>query len=152
MEPLEYLSRDEMERRRLAAAQLLMKGLAQASVARQFGVSRTTASRWRRALDGSGMDGLRKRRATGRPSRLTLEQQDEIVRMFKDGPRVWGFDAERWTTGRLAQAIHLRFGIRYDPDHVGRIMHRLGLRKREELSAPAYAPVVYAPSASGIPA
>ncbi|MFB3826925.1 MAG: helix-turn-helix domain-containing protein [Bryobacteraceae bacterium] len=142
-----------MERRRLAAAQLLMKGLAQASVARQFGVSRTTASRWRRALDGSGMEGLRKRRATGRPSRLTSGQQDEIVRMFQAGPRTWGFDADRWTTGRLAQAIYLRFGIRYDPDHVGRIMHRLGLRKRETAPAPVpYAPVVYGPPASGISA
>jgi transposase len=24
----------------------------------------------------------------------------------------------------------MRFQIRYDPDHVGRIMHRLGLRER----------------------
>jgi transposase len=24
----------------------------------------------------------------------------------------------------------VRFGVRYDPDHVGRIMHRLGLRQR----------------------
>jgi transposase len=31
---------------------------------------------------------------------------------------------------RFADAIYARFGIRYDPDHVGRIMHRLGLRER----------------------
>jgi transposase len=31
---------------------------------------------------------------------------------------------------RFAQAIQARFGVRYDPDHVGRIMHRLGLRER----------------------
>ena len=29
---------------------------------------------------------------------------------------------------RFASAIMTRFEIRYDPDHVGRIMHRLGLR------------------------
>ena len=32
---------------------------------------------------------------------------------------------------RFAEAIHARFGVRYDPDHVGRIMHRLGLRERK---------------------
>jgi transposase len=31
---------------------------------------------------------------------------------------------------RFAAAIQARFGVRYDPDHVGRIMHRLGLRER----------------------
>ncbi len=39
-------------------------------------------------------------------------------------------ETDRWTTARFAQAIYARFGVRYDPDHVGRIMHRLGLRER----------------------
>src|ERR1700756_4507607 len=59
------LNRDEMESRRLLAAQDLQMGLTQSQVARKFGVSRTTASRWHRALDRRGVDSLRKRRATG---------------------------------------------------------------------------------------
>jgi transposase len=39
-------------------------------------------------------------------------------------------DAERWTTARFADAIFANFSVRYDPDHAGRIMHRLGLRER----------------------
>ena len=31
---------------------------------------------------------------------------------------------------RFADAIFAKFGVRYDPDHVGRIMHKLGLRDR----------------------
>lgn len=145
METQTLLTRDEMERRRLAAAQQLIGGASQASVARQFGVSRTTASRWHRALSHNGLECLRKRRATGRPSRLGAQQVAELVRMFEAGPREWGFESDRWTTGRLAQAIYARFGVRYDPDHVGRIMHRLGLRtkmrprRREE---PAISPVM----------
>lgn len=145
---IQQLTRDEMERRRLAAAQLLMNGRAQASVAREFGVSRTTASRWQRALSGNGLEGLRKRRATGRPSRLTAEQRADIIRIFHEGPRALGMNSDRWTTGRLAEAIQLRFGIRYDPDHVGRIMHRLGLRPRRSYTpAVSYVPAVYAPAA-----
>src|ERR1019366_5388139 len=75
-------------------------GLSQSQVARKFGVSRTTASRWNHTLSGKGVESLRKRRAPGRPSRLT------------------------------ADAIFAHFGVRYDPDHAGRIMHRLGLRER----------------------
>jgi putative transposase len=124
------LSRDEMESRRLLAAQDLQAGLTQSQVARKFGVSRTTASRWCRALHGKGVEGLRKRRAPGRPSRLNAEQVRGVAALYQEGARAVGFDSDNWTTSRFAEAIHTRFGIRYDPDHVGRIMHRLGLRER----------------------
>jgi len=124
------LTRDEMESRRLMAAQDLQRGLSQSQIARKFGVSRTTASRWYRALSGKGIEALRKRRAPGRPSRLSGDQFAEVARIYQEGPRAAGFDSDRWTTTRFAQAIQQRFGVRYDPDHVGRIMHRLGLRVR----------------------
>ena len=124
------LNRDEMELRRLEAAEELLRGTTQARVARQFGVSRTTASRWNRALAGHGVERLRKRKAPGRPSRLTSSQQAEVIEIFALGPRAFGFETDHWSTARLAHAIHTRFGIRYDPDHVGRLMHRLGLRSK----------------------
>ena len=43
---------------------------------------------------------------------------------------------DRWTTGRLAKAIEKQFGIRYDQDHVGRLMHKYGLRARRFVYAP----------------
>ena len=124
------LNRDEMESRRLLAAQDLQTGLTQSQVARKFGVSRTTASRWNRSLSGSGVESLRKRRAPGRPSRLTADQLKILTETYQAGPREAGFDSDRWTTARFAEAIFARFGVRYDPDHAGRIMHRLGLRER----------------------
>ena len=124
------LTRDEMESRRLMAAQDLQSGLTQSQIARKFGVSRTTASRWYRALRGNGVEALRKRRAPGRPTRLSREQLAEAAHLYQAGPRAAGLDNDRWTTARFAHAIHEKFGVRYDPDHVGRIMHRLGLRVR----------------------
>jgi transposase len=127
------LTRDEMESRRLLAAQDLQTGLSQSQVARKFGVSRTTASRWNRSLSGKGMEALKKRRAPGRPSRLTGEQLTALKDLFTAGPRVAGFDSDRWTTARFAEAILAKFAIKYDPDHAGRIMHRLGLRERRKV-------------------
>jgi transposase len=124
-----FLSREEMEYRRLLAARELANGATQSKVARKFGVSRTTTSRWNRALSDQGVDGLRKRRATGRPSRLTAEQKSEIIALHAEGATAFGFPDDRWTTARVADAIEKRFGVRYDQDHVGRLMHALGLRK-----------------------
>jgi len=115
------------------AAQDLQTGVSQSKVARKYGVSRTTASRWHRALSGSGVEALRKRRAPGRPSRLSKDQLQGVAEVYQAGPRQAGFDTDRWTTQRFAEAIFAKFGVRYDPDHVGRIMHRLGLRERKRI-------------------
>src|ERR1044071_2937902 len=96
------LTRDEMESRRLMAAQDLQEGLSQSQVARKFGVSRTTASRWNRALSGRGVEALRKRRAPGRPSRLNGDQLAMVGNLYQEGPRAAGLDTDRWTTLRFA--------------------------------------------------
>jgi transposase len=126
-----------METRRLAAAKELLTGATQSQVARRYGVSRTTASRWHRSIVHKGFEGLRLRRATGRPSRLTADQVDAIRQMYLDGASVYGFSTDRWTTGRLAKAIERQFGISYDQDHVGRLMHKFGLRERRFVYAPS---------------
>jgi putative transposase len=141
------LTRDELERRRLEGAHELLSGLSQSQVASKFGVSRTTASRWRRTLDARGMEALRKRKATGRPTRLSQEKLAELAEIFGSGPEAAGFTARRWTTRLFAVAIEARFGVRYDPAHVGRLIHKLGLRHCEPPPDYAhYAASVYSPN------
>lgn len=141
------LSREEMEARRLLAATELLGGLTQSKVASKYGVSRTTASRWARALSNNGVDGLRKRRATGRPSRLRPDQLAQLREIYFEGALASGFESDRWTTSKLAQVIEQKFGVRYDQDHVGRLLHKLGLRtRRRPAPAPGYVPSVYSPN------
>jgi putative transposase len=142
------LSREEMERRRLAAAQQLLNGYSQSRVARMYGVSRTTASRWHHSLLHKGVDSLKKRRATGRPSRLTADQLQAIARIYIEGPTRHGFSTERWTTAKLATAIEAQFGVHYDEDHVGRLMHKLGLRERRPKTVAYYVASAYSPNTS----
>ena len=141
------LSREDMETRRLAAANELLGGLTQSKVASKYGVSRTTASRWARALSNKGVDGLRKRRATGRPSRLRPDQLAQLREIYNEGALASGFESDRWTTSKLAKVIELKFGVHYDQDHVGRLLHKLGLRtRRSHAPAPAYVPSLYSPN------
>src|SRR5437764_11992304 len=105
-------SRDEMESRRLLAAQDLQTGLSQSHVARKFGVSRTTASRWNRSLSGKGIDALKKRRAPGRPSRLNAGQLTALKELYQAGPRAAGFDSDRWTTADVTDSIMARFATK----------------------------------------
>jgi transposase len=141
------LSREEMETRRMSAANELAAGVRQSLVALKFGVSRTTASRWARALSNNGVDGLRKRRATGRPSRLRPEQLAQLAAIYNEGALASGFGTDRWTTSKLALVIEQKFGVHYDQDHVGRLLHKLGLRtRRHHPVRPVYAAASYSPN------
>jgi transposase len=119
-------SRDEMEKRRLRAARALQAGeIRQADIPRKFHVSRTTASRWNRVVRTVGLDGLRKHPAPGRPCRLSEDELRVAALIYRNGPKAAGFACGRWTSVTFTRAIQKRFGVVYNPDHVGRIIHKL---------------------------
>jgi transposase len=113
------LTRVEMEQRRLDAATLLQAGVSQARTARQLSVSSATASRWARQLATAGREALRRRRAPGRPSRLSAQQLQTLWKLYRAQPD------PAWTCTRMADLILQRFGVDYQTDHAGRILRRL---------------------------
>ena len=122
------MTRSEMEARRLQAASEITRE--QGYLSRKYGVSRTTIWRWRHAVrDGRG---LALRRPPGRPVRLRADQLANLRSVYLDGPRMAGFDTARWTQERFAAVVERMTGIRYHPDHVGKMIRRLGLRQAEK--------------------
>ncbi len=115
-----------MEARRLAAIPMLRRGESLSSVARQLGVSRQAVFVWNRQLRRRGEAGLRRRRRPGRPSKLAPSQLALLPRLLARGAEVYGFSSPIWTTQRVADLIWRRFRIRYDRDHVCRLLHRFG--------------------------
>ena len=85
-----------LQRRRLRAGRLLLKGVAQAEVARRVGVTRTTVSEWNEKLQDGGLQAL-KRRARGRPAGLDPTQRRELIKHLKEGALAEGFATELWT-------------------------------------------------------
>lgn len=120
------LSRDEMEHRRMEAAEDFLHGFSQSQVVAKFGVSRTTVSRWHRALTAKGLESLRKGKVSGRPSRLTPDQKAQIAEMFQKGDSSFGFSHGHWTAESLARVIEERFSVHYSLDHVARLLAKLG--------------------------
>ena len=121
------LTRLELESRRLLAVADLKAGVLGGTVARRYGVSRTTLVRWRRAIARD--DDMKARKAPGRPRRLTPNQDLMLAALYASGPRAAGVDLDRWRAREFRDVIVRTFGVRFDTDHVGRIMHALGWRK-----------------------
>jgi transposase len=122
-------SPEELERRRFRALVLLAQGLAPVEVARLMGVDRRSVRRWRATVRIDGSQALRARPASGRPRRLDAGAMRELdLALTQDA----GLDSGYWTCARVADLIQERFGVRYHPAHVCRLLHRLGYTGSEK--------------------
>ena len=122
-----YLTREQLEERRLAGGRLLKAGkLSQAEIARQVGVSRATVSEWAKAIQASGLRALRKRKAQGGTSKLTREQLQKLKRLLDRGAMRCDFPTDRWTLVRVAELIQKEFEVVYHPNYLNRLLKRLG--------------------------
>lgn len=122
-----------LQRRRLRAGRLLLRGVPQAQVARRVAVTRTTVSTWNEQLHSGGLEAL-KRRPRGRPSVLDAQQKNELVRLLKEGALAQGFATELWTLRRVGQLIEEKLGHRYSESQVWRILIGLGFSSQRPSS------------------
>lgn len=129
-----HLTRDQMEQRRRAGARLLRAGqLSQAEIARRLGVSRASVSDWAKQLAQGGLRALWRRKASGRPARLTRDDQRALRHTLRRGALAAGFPTDRWTLRRIGQVIQREFGVHYHPNYLNRLLARLGWSVQQPL-------------------
>ena len=129
-----YLTREQMEERRLEGGRLLKAGkLTQAEIARKLSVSRTTVSDWAKKVEAEGIRGLRKRTAKGGISKLTKKQKQRLKRLLDRGALANGFSTDRWTLQRIQKLIEREFTVSYHPNYLNRLLDSLGFSPQKPL-------------------
>ena len=114
----------ELEKRRQRAVQLVEQGESPTVVARILGVTPSSLHRWRRMAQQT--DGLTAKPIPGAKRRLTDPQLAKLERLLLQGATRHGYPNELWTAARVAQLIQRRFGVKYHPEHVRKVLkHRL---------------------------
>lgn len=122
------LTAKQLEERRVAAARLLARGrLSQAQIAKRLSVSPSTVCEWANRFERQGNEGLKARHRTGRPSKLTGTQWQQVKRLVERGACAAGFPTERWTLKRVERLIEHEFGVHFHPNYLAEPLHRLGL-------------------------
>jgi transposase len=99
----------ELERRRRLAVRRVRSGYTQKEVADFLGVHPRTVQRWMQTYREHGMRGLKARPASGRPPKLSLQQERKVLRWFRQSPTEFGFTTELWTAPRVAELILRKF-------------------------------------------
>ena len=124
----------KLETRRRLAASMLAKGRGIREVARTIGAAPSSVKRWKDALEEGGKNALKSKPHTGRPSRLSVKQRQDLLKILQQGPRAANVRADQWTCRHVGTVIRRNFGVKYHPDHVSRILRALGWKYKGKSS------------------
>ncbi len=129
------------EQRRRHAISLLQSGSSQAKVARHFGVSREAVRKWWNAWRRGGQDALTARPPKGAPPKIDRTRLAGLGDLLGATPAANGLSPGPWTPTRVAELIARRYGVRYRPTYMRRLLARLGVTWPGDPVAAAPAPV-----------
>jgi transposase len=107
------------------------------SMSTALDIDRSAITKWLGWYNADGADGLRTSSPPGRAPFLSLSQLEEVARVVEEGPVAVGFASGVWTGALVGQWIEQRFGVRYHPQHIPRLLHQLGFsvqRPRKRLA------------------
>jgi transposase len=108
----------ELERRRRLAVTRIRSSYTQQEVADFFDVGLRSVERWMQAYRKRGMAGLRAKPHLGRPPKLSIVQERQVLRWFRHSPREFGFATELWSAPRVTQVIQRKFRKKFHPRYV----------------------------------
>src|SRR3954451_14968438 len=118
--------RDARAARRMLALALVLEGGSRAEAARAAGMDRQTLRDWVQRYNAEGLAGLRDRTRTGRKTRLTAEQEAELVTAVEQGPDPDRDGVVRWRRVDLQALIEARFAVRLPERPAGKVLRGLG--------------------------
>ena len=120
------------EGRRLRAFELAGLGWKQRAIAHALGVTEGAVSQWmKKARQQGAPEALRHKKSSGRPRRLSLEQQQQLPALLEQGPGAFGLTGEVWTCKRVALVLRRQFGVSFSPRQMGRILDDIGFSRQK---------------------
>ena len=96
-------------------------GVIPARAAKELHKSRTWASEWLARYDNDGVDGLKDKPKTGRPTKLSEEISLKIRKILIESK-------QGWTTKQVEDMIVKEGEVKYHYTHVYRLLHRWGFK------------------------
>lgn len=104
----------ELERRRRLAISHLNNGHSIPVVAEFLGVSQRAVYFWQAAYRRHGDCGLNAQPPPPRPTKLSRNQERQVLGWFRKSPKSFGFNTELWTGRRVADVIRRKWGIDFN--------------------------------------
>ena len=115
----------ELETRRRLAGRLLQEGRKIGEIAQIVAVCESSVRRWRRDVEKGGLQALTAKPHPGRKPRLNEKQKRRLTEILLAGSCKAGYRTDLWTCPRVAEVIAKKFGVKYHPAHVWKILRSM---------------------------
>ena len=127
------ISRSEESRydHRLHGILLVSEGMSCYDAGNIFGEDPRTVERWVKRFNEKGFNGLREGVRSGRHSRLTLQQMEQIGIDLRKNPGEFGYEQNLWDGKLLMRHIWEKFHVKIGVRTCQIIFHRLEFRRRK---------------------
>jgi len=102
---------------------VVYQSMVAAHVARDLHRCKAWASNWLKRYDKEGLEGLRNRTKSGRPSEISEETSYQIKKELKESK-------QGWTTKQVEELIIKKSGIKYHYTHIYRILRKWGFKQK----------------------
>lgn len=95
-------------------------------VARMHNVARSTVYNTVNRYQQEGVEGLKHRKKTGRPTALSTEQRTELARVVESDPRELGYEFTIWTSQRLQNYLREEMSIEVSEGTIRNTLRQMG--------------------------
>src|SRR6476646_11316929 len=103
---------------------VVYQSMVAAHVARDLHRCKAWASNWLKRYDKEGLEGLRNRTKSGRPSEISEETSYQIKKELRENSK------QGWTTKQVEELIIKKSGIKYHYTHIYRILRKWGFKQK----------------------
>ena len=131
---LRRLARREADRAaaaRMFAIAHALEGMSRAEAARLAGMERQALRDAVVRYNAEGLAGLHNRPHPGPSPRLDERCRAALRQVVLDGPDVEGTGLSAWTLPDLCREAERRWGVRYHPGHMSKLVRGLGLSRQK---------------------
>lgn len=116
---------DAKAAKRLMVALAYADGVDAGTIARRYGIPRSTVYYWLDRFDSEPVEAaLADDPRPGRPPKLAVAQREAVESWLDDPPAARGLDAAEWTAELLSDEIREAFDVDYSVPHVRRTFLR----------------------------
>ena len=91
-----------------------------------YNVSHKSICNWVYRYNRYGIDGLKEKPRSGRPSRLSEEQQKKLKEAINDKPEKFGYSSGVWSGPLVIDYVENTFGVSYKKEQIYNLLHKLG--------------------------